>query len=256
MTRKLWNLSLLIAAALVLSVTGAGADDLVTAYFDETYPMNATGSVSLENINGDVTVEVWDRAEVRVHAEKKASSQKLLDGLEIKVEASSNSVRIDTDYPNTSGFGGKRSMKVEYTLTIPRQAAVDEIDLVNGDLLIEGVQGGIRAESVNGKIIARQVSGSLRISTVNGSIEPDMESLTDVERIDLESVNGKITLALPASVGAFVRAETVNGKISNDFGIPVHKGKYVGSDMKGEIGDGGIQISLDTVNGAISVTSR
>ena len=38
---------------------------------------------------------------------------------------------------------------------------------------------------------------------------------------------------------AEIRAETVNGRISNDFGIEVKKGKYVGSSMNGSIGGGG-----------------
>ena len=42
-----------------------------------------------------------------------------------------------------------------------------------------------------------------------------------------------------------------NGGIRNDFGLPVHKGKWVGSDMRGTIGGGGIDISLETVNGGI-----
>ena len=55
---------------------------------------------------------------------------------------------------------------------------------------------------------------------------------------------------------ADVRAETVNGRISNDFGIEVHKGKYVGSSMNGAVGAGGPTIELETVNGAIHLRSR
>ena len=100
MTRKLSYLAIL---ALVLAAGTAVAGDY-EEYFDQTYQMIETGSVGLENINGDLTIEVWDRAEVRVQAEKRASSEKLLQELKIEVDASKSAVRIDTGYPNTRGF--------------------------------------------------------------------------------------------------------------------------------------------------------
>ena len=52
-----------------------------------------------------------------------------------------------------------------------------------------------------------------------------------------------------------VRAETVNGRLSNDFGIEVKKGRYVGASMNGTIGGGGPRIDLETVNGSIHISS-
>ena len=47
-------------------------------------------------------------------------------------------------------------MKVEYTLTVPRWAVIDDVELVNGSLMITGVQGGIDADTVNGNIVVRE----------------------------------------------------------------------------------------------------
>jgi DUF4097 and DUF4098 domain-containing protein YvlB len=250
MIRKLSYLAILV---LVLAAGSAAAGEHKD-YFDETYSMDETGTVGLENINGNVTIEVWDRAEVRVQAEKQASSAKLLQELTIEVDASKSSVRIDTKYPKTRGFSGK--LEVEYTLTVPRDAAIDKVELVNGSMFVTGVQGGVCAESVNGKLIARDVAGSMKLSTVNGAIESELSRLDNVSNIEISSVNGKINLAMPSSADAFIDAQTVNGRISNEFGLDVHKGKYVGSDMRGEVGSGRIRVELETVNGGIELNSR
>ncbi len=50
-----------------------------------------------------------------------------------------------------------------------------------------------------------------------------------------------------------VFAETINGNISNDFGLHVNKGKYVGSDIHGQLGEGSVSLSMDNVNGKIGL---
>src|SRR5882672_1249134 len=44
----------------------------LTEEFHQTYPLNATGRVSIENINGGVRISVWDQNVVKVDAVKRA----------------------------------------------------------------------------------------------------------------------------------------------------------------------------------------
>src|SRR4030095_8224428 len=53
------------------SAVGESGDE-VREEFHQTYPLSLTGRVSLENINGDVQIKVWDRAAVQVDAVKRA----------------------------------------------------------------------------------------------------------------------------------------------------------------------------------------
>ena len=261
MKTKLYFIAVVVCALWVVwSVTGhSWARYEESQYFDQTFSVSGRAQVSLENVNGDVHIDVWDQAEVRVQAEKFASSEELLDELEIEINASQDSIRIDTHYPHHRSFfgwfsfGSSEHYRVEYTLTVPRGAELDSIDLVNGDLVVIGVQGGMEAELVNGDIIAKDIGGDLRLSTVNGAIRPEFENMENVERIDLESVNGEIELFLPPGASASVRVETLNGSLRNDFGLDVHKHKYVGADMRGEIGGGDVDVIIETVNGDIEI---
>jgi DUF4097 and DUF4098 domain-containing protein YvlB len=223
--------------------------------FDQYYQLAAGGRVALENVNGDVSIEVWERDEVRVYAVKSASSLELLDGLEIKVDADKSGVEIDTRYPSNRHHNSKNRsyMKVEYTLTVPRTVRLDDVDLVNGNLSVVGVEGGVSAATVNGNIVVRNCAGETELGTVNGGIEAHVDRLGPGETLDMESVNGRLDLHLASSIGADLRAESVNGRLKNDFGIDVRKGKYVGSDFRGKVGGGGAAVSLETVNGSINV---
>ena len=243
-------LSVVLATA---GLAAAGGDFEET--FDQTYLLPDGGSVALENVNGDVSVEVWERDEVRVYALKSASSFELLDGLKIKVDAGKTGVEIDTRYPSNRHHDSKDHsyMKVEYTLTVPRTARLDDIDLVNGNLSVVGVEGGVSAATVNGNIVVRNCAGDTELGTVNGGIEAHVDRLGLGESLDMESVNGRLDLHLASSIVADMRAESVNGRLTNDFGIDVRKGKYVGSDFRGTIGGGGASVALETVNGSINV---
>lgn len=255
-----------ILFGVVLLVAGGAAGwEKFEATFDQTYALSAGGEVSIDNVNGDVTIEVWDRSEVRVEAFKSASSPELLEALRIDVDASSSSVQIETHYPSDRHSGGnshdhdqpreRRHMKVEYTLTVPRTAVISEVDLVNGNLMIDGVEGGVEADTVNGNMVVRNGAGDYSLETVNGGIELYADRLAIGDDVDMESVNGSLDLYLAGSAGADISAESLNGGLSNDFGIEVRKGKYVGSSFQGSVGGGGSNVDLETVNGKISVHS-
>ena len=247
---------LMTMAAVVLLAAGAAVAGEYTETFDQTYAMDHGGRVGLENINGDVTIEVWDEAEVRVYAVKSASSPERMEALRIDVDASARGIFVDTHYPNSrdlSDHDRHGRSEVEYTLTVPRFATIDGVDLVNGDLLIDGVEGDVEADTVNGEIVVRGATGEVELETVNGGIELEVDSGLS-KKVSLSSVNGTIEVFLSGS--AEVRAETVNGNIHNDFGIEVKKGKYVGSSMNGSVGSGGPSVDLETVNGGIRVSSR
>ena len=71
--------------------------------------------------------------------------------------------------------------------------------------------------------------------------------------MEVSSVNGHLLLTLPSNAKAELEASTVNGGISNDFGLRVHKHRYVGSDMRGQLAGGGTRVKLSDVNGRIEV---
>lgn len=220
--------------------------------FHKTYPLTATGRVQLDNINGDVRIQVWDRNEVQVDAIKYASSQEALEDIEIVINSESNEIQIKTDYPDSKWFGNNDNTSVDYTISIPRNAEVDDINLVNGNLEIKSAGGAVTASTVNGTLTAQDLSGETKLSTVNGTMDVAYTQL-NASKISLSSVNGTLQLKLPSNADAKIEASTVNGGISNDFGLEADKHRWVGSDLSGVIGSGKTRIDLSSVNGKISI---
>jgi DUF4097 and DUF4098 domain-containing protein YvlB len=243
--------------------TTAGAEqpgEEVREEFHQTYPLSATGRVSLENINGGVQIKVWDRSEVQVDAIKRAYRRDRLAEAKIEVSTTEENIRIKTEYPDEnqnfrSGEGRYNNPAiVDYTLTVPRKAALESIELINGAIDIDGVEGNVKASSINGKVTAKGLAGEARLSTINGPLQVTFTQLDESKAIELGSVNGNVTLVIPSNASASIRAGTVHGGISTDFGLKVKHGEYVGHSLDGQIGTGGPRIKLGNVNGGIRIS--
>jgi DUF4097 and DUF4098 domain-containing protein YvlB len=255
-------LGLITLAALGLTAADSGRAQSsrpeVTEEFHQTYPLSASGRVSLSNINGGVRISAWDRNEVKVDAVKRAYTQERLREAQINVDAGSGAIEIETEYPEYRWDGRDRERHenpatVEYTLTVPRNARVEEVSLVNGSLNIEGLSGPVHASSVNGKVSARGLTGPVNLSVVNGRLEATLDSVGGSGSVNLSAVNGPLVATLPSDSNATVHADTVHGSISNDFNLPVRVGEYVGRELAGRLGQGGTRVSLNNVNGSIQL---
>jgi hypothetical protein len=243
-----------LIAARVEDQTG----DELREEFHQTYPLARDGRVSLKNINGAARVVAWDRDEVKVDAVKHARSRERLDEATVEVETTGDSVSVRTRYP-TQDLSWTRDSRdnpasVEYTLTIPRAARVDSIELINGGLEVEGLAGSIKATCINGRLRARNLAGEARLSTINGALEAEFESFGEGKAITLNSVNGTVDLFVPAGANASVKADTVHGTITNDFNMAVKRGEWVGESLDGQLGAGGAsRVKLSNVNGSIRI---
>lgn len=245
----------LIALAFAASSVSFSAVADVEREFSETYDFNSNGVIRVENINGNIEIEGWDRNEIRLEYTAVADDQDDLDAVQVEVDASDSRFSVDVDFKQKKSWFGWNSSsgQVEFRLKVPHKAVLKMIESVNGDVSIEEVLGDIKADTVNGKIVIENAGGDVSTDTVNGDIKVVMKSFANNQRIKSESVNGDIVVYLPENQGFRLEAETLNGDLSNDFGIEVDEGEYVGADMEGRYKNGSARLSFDTVNGDIDV---
>jgi hypothetical protein len=245
--------------ALFVLALGARASDhrgAFTEEFHQTYTLAADGRVELDNINGAVHISTWDQNEVKVDAVKSADNKDRLGEARIEVDSSASRLSIRTkyrDHDNTFNWGSRNNPpSVEYTLTVPRTVRLDEIKLINGSLDITGVTGEVHASCINGKLEAHNLSGRAELSTINGRLDARFDQLPG-SSVELKSVNGSVELTIPSDSKAEIEASTVSGGIENDFGLHVNHHRFVGHDLRGELGSGGPHIRLEDVNGRIEI---
>ncbi len=244
-----------VAAAVLLS-TPALADVREEERF--SYTLESGGRLSLENVNGSISITGGSGDQVEIVAHKKADDQEALDEIEIRIDATASRISIDTELPNSKGWwgGNNKGASVSYELSVPSNIDLDGISSVNGGIDIRGVFGNIKAETVNGGIDVEDASADLKLETVNGGLDARMSSLTGDQRVNCDTVNGRISLTLPENADASVSVDTVNGSINaSDFGLKVDKG-FVGKSLDGDIGGGSARVTANTVNGGVKLRKQ
>ncbi len=229
-----------------------------TEKFEQVYPLNANGRVRISNVNGPITVEGWDRNEVRLSYTKTADTRERLSGVEIRIDSRGDLFSVESDYrnwksQNNDQWRNNGRLTVEFRLMVPRGAVLNEVESVNGTVTVSDFTNVTRVSVVNGSVNASNIRGTARLSTVNGTVNADFERLESGSKISLDTVNGKVHLTIPSDSNATVKADSLNGSITNDFGLPVRKGKYVGRDLYGKLGSGDADVRLNSVNGTLTI---
>ena len=216
--------------------------------FRQVYGLNANGRVQIQNLYGDVRITAWDREEVLVEAIKRARDPRRMDDARIVVDSSAEMVSIHTLY---LGADADHPASVEYHITVPRSANLENVKLINGALSINGVAGPVKASSVNGSIHAEHIGGQAELSTVNGPLEVDFNRIAACHPIALSSVNGAIRLSIPSDANAVLEARNLSGGIDTEFGHAWRESS--GQRLRTTVNHGGAQIQLHNVNGGISI---
>lgn len=272
----------LAVLALALSWTPAQAAETVKETFRKTWPLQPGGQLAVENRNGGITVEAWDRNEVQVEAIKqvKAASaeraRETLKKIRIDVQAGAGAVRIATRYPKDEGdgffdwlTGNNVSFSVTYKIKAPRQVVSDlrstnggvrlvgtrgraELSTTNGGVSVERVAGDIKLRSTNGGLTVVEASGTLDGVTTNGGINVH---LTEVDGdVSLRTTNGGVTLRLPQDLRASVDIATSNGGIHSD--LEVDGGEKTRRSLTGDINGGGGRLFVRSTNGGVRILAE
>jgi Putative adhesin len=223
------------------------------------------GVLEIKGVNGGIEATAGSGTEAEVTAIKRARRSDP-DEVEIKVVEHSGGVTICAVYPSRGGranecqpgAGGDMSTRdndtnVDFTVKVPAGARFVG-RTVNGGIEATGLPGDAEAYTVNGGV-RLEAAGLARAESVNGAIRASLGRADWTGELKLTTVNGGIRLDLPEGTNAVVKAETVNGSISTDFPLTV-KGRFNRRHIEGQIGSGGRDLELETVNGSIDIKKR
>jgi len=243
------------SATLVLAAVGfflAPQSYGVTREFAQTYPLRSGGSLELNNVNGTVRIEAWDKDVVEVRAVKTTSeTESNLDRVSIDVDSRPDGgLSISTRYPAEEGV----EVAVDYTVHVPRRAQVTHVNTVNGSLRVTDLDSVGELHTVNGNIEVYEGSGDVHARTTNGNVYLELKHPADAKGARAETTNGSVLLAVPADLAADVEAHCMNGSFSSDLPL-VMRGAVQPRVLFGKLGRGGSPIRLGTVNGVIRVVA-
>ena len=266
-----------LTLCLCMARAGYGAGKSVeTEVIERSVELSPGGRLTIVNVNGDVSIDSWDRDEVKLKAEKRARAENeeeariLLEKTTIHFDRTGNRIDIRTDVPKKPGRN--RNISVAYTVTVPKTIDL-ELKTVNGRMDVDDVSGAVDAKTTNGRIGLTAIVGAIQAGTTNGNIglsdvlgPIEAKTTNGTIKVSLSGIgdephdfrakttNGGIEATLPKGLKAYLKASTVNGRIETDFPVTV-KGRF-GKSVDGVINGGGRLIQLKTVNGSIQLKER
>jgi len=216
--------------------------------------------VEIRGLNGNIHAEPAAGNDVEVVAYKTGQVYEGA-GVQVRVVEHKSGVTICAVYPladgqmsdcqpgaNSPRASLNNNVNVDFMVRLPKGVRFVG-RTVNGQVEAKALEADTEAHTVNGNV-RLSTAGAAKVETVNGSIT------ASVGRIDCASkfstVNGAITLEMPSGAAAAVHAGTKNGHIHTDFPLAV-RDYYVGGFADGEIGHGGPDLTIVTVNGTINL---
>ena len=248
MLRKSLFASALFAFVLTLAAVPSFA---ISKQFDQTYSLEPGGSFELQNVNGPVEVQAWDRNVVEVRAVKTAKRNEAdLERVTIEVAAKPKSISVTTHYPPDEGV----EVAVEYIIHVPHSAHVERIGTINGSVVIAGVAAVDELHTVNGNIEVYDGGGGIHAHTTNGNIHLELASFSDGAGTSAETTNGSLLVALPSDTQADLETRCLNGNFLSELPIAMESTQRP-REMHGHFGKGGAPIKLRTINGGIRIVT-
>jgi hypothetical protein len=169
--------------------------------------------------------------------------------------------------PSTRGRSWRPRYQVafEFTIRVPRRINL-QLCAMNGDeIRVEGTDGEFEINHLNGRITMTNIRGSGSAETLNG---PVTVAFAEAPRAAswLKTLNGDVEATFPAGLSADLQLKTRHGELLTDFDVQMlpqpsaagerRNGMFVyRSDGSARVraGRGGIEISMETMNGDVRV---
>jgi DUF4097 and DUF4098 domain-containing protein YvlB len=215
----LWSLAGMLG---LLLLTGCGQEPELagTEVFEQTYPLDPTARLTIRNLSGSISIRGADSEELKLQATKKASNAAQLKNINIGVAAETGSISISTTVlPQKGKSVLNATSTVDYVLVVPRTVKIARLELDDGKVLIEGMEGeDVRATVVDGQLTVRDCCRNIHVAVANGNL--DLSYPHCGERpffADAQITHGSALVSLPRNASFHALAQTATGKILNAF---------------------------------------
>lgn len=216
--------------------------------------------------NGGISVEGWNRNEVRLLAklvtrgEDDAVARQIAS--EVQIHAGST---VRADGPSMSGR--QRSWWVSYRLQVPAGATLS-LKSTNGGIHLADLNGNLDFATTNGGLHLKDVGGKVVGRTTNGGLHVELSGTEwQGDGLDLSTTNGGIHLEVPRGYNAHLDLATTNGRIDADVAGAHKQGRGDDDDdddsgwsgrrrnrtVNTDLGSGGRLLRLRTTNGGVHV---
>jgi hypothetical protein len=263
------NLMFPILALLLAFIMSASAQE--TREVNKSGSFGPNGRIYVDTYKGNIDILPWDNPEIQIHAVIEADgsdrdAREQVQDTEIRIDLSSNSARIKTDYDRARrrhhGFLGlfddnsSNLPFVYYTIKVPKTTRVVIKDY-KSKTTIDDLQGDVELDTYKGEVAIGRLSGALDLKTYKGEAKVGFTALTERSRV--ETYKGEIEITLPRGKGFDLEANIGrHARLTSDF-ERVRDRDYdrrKGYEMRTSVNGGGPVLRIKTDHGSVRLTER
>jgi hypothetical protein len=225
--------------------------------FDRTIPLVEDGKLWLEDRDARIEITGWERAEVRLRAVRRGVPSADPDALRVEIETPPGGLRLRTVFRTADTVRSRdEHATTELSLQVPRRATLERISSINGSVRLADFDGRAVVATVSGEIHVSGTRGDLDLSSVDGRVRAAPADAGPASTFALHSVSGEVDVTLPAVLtDVQIIASTLQGTITPPAGYRVEEAPPFGSKLSVTLGEGGAEVRVRTVTGAIRFTS-
>jgi DUF4097 and DUF4098 domain-containing protein YvlB len=222
--------------------------------------LNPDQLLQIKNVNGSIQANGVTGDTIEVVAMKSGEDK---DQVRVEMVNGPEGITICAVYPgedNRCTAGGEYHQqvhdvhaKVDFTVKIPRDLRFDA-QTVNGPVRAEDLGKVAKVSSVNGGVTV-STDAWAQASSVNGSVSVRMGRAEWDGTLKIASVNGSIDLEMPSNLNTSVKFRSVNGSLQTDLPLTIShsSGRWGPKNVEGQIGSGGRELDVSTVNGSLHI---
>ena len=206
---------IVLAAILLFFVSGAFAVEVLEEIIDQKYALDSDATLSISNTDGSIRVYAAEAPVISIQAIKKAYTAERLKGIVVDVKATRKAITIGTTFPPRKNALSDRSGTVDYIIIVPQTIKITQLELVNGEVMIEGLRGGsAKAHLTNGWLAGHNCFGDLDLTTETGRLDVAYDWWESHKfSAKASSTRGSIRALLPSDSSVTLNASTATGKI-------------------------------------------
>ena len=259
----------LLSLLLSFSLVGVAQDSREVRKSGE---FSQNGRLSIDTYKGSIRVIAWEKPQIEIVARIEPDgwdrhSREKVEDTEIRIDLSSHSARIKTNYERTwdhhSGFlglfGGDDSGNlplVHYTIKVPKSTNI-EIKDYKSRTEVNDLESDVSIDTYKGEVEVGRLSGSLSLNTYKGEVKAGFVRLGGRSRF--ETYKGSIDITLPHGKG-FELDANIGRRASFDSDFPLERDRRQDRrrdmEVRSVVNGGGPLVRLKTQYGTIRLLEQ
>ena len=218
-----------LLSVVTFATPAAASEQNETERVDRTVSIRAGGQLRLKNFSGRVTITGSNRADMVVHAVRRATRDRL-DHIKLEIVEAGSGVSIEANKKDSDWHERNNNVvDTELEIQVPADVSLD-VEVFSSDVFVKEVRGRQRIHSFSGEI---DVTGA-------------------DAAIDAETFSGDIGVKMVPGASASVDFDSFSGSLHSDVAMS-YRSSGNRRRIRGDIGAGGTDYHFKTFSGDVRI---